>query len=651
MANWQILKAAIADVIKTNGNQEITGQVLQNVLNNIISNLGANAAFAGIATPKTNPGTPDQNVFYLASEPGVYGNFGGIELKDQVSLFTNENGNWLKHDLGIATSAKVSEVEQTFSKYLLSSNIDVIKAVEEIYIPKEIYDKYEQVVLFNLGKLLNGSITVQIYGINADGSNEKIVDGYYNSFEIAEKYSENGCSYIIDMTNLDQTAGTYQNVKIPIKKTATIIENSPRIAYKLGLLKVNNANNADKSKLSDKSSISDYHNKFLSPETDNYDVIKAVKEIYIPKEVYESYPNGVVLWNIGKLRSGSIVVQIYGIKENGSNEKIISTIYSDFVLAEEYTEKCSIVIDLSNLNQTAGKYQNIKIPLRKDVTIKELSPIILRNTSNNQWFGKKVLWLGTSVPYGQYATKSYALEAANKLGFTLINTSMPGQRIHGYKNEEFNIIMGGNGTTESPTNQYATCMSKEEYTIAKNAGVSTAEIASGPVAWEPNKGGSSYNRTWENIFVEENKNVDLWVFDVVPNNTNFDTTDWSAFDKSKWEYTDGSDFSEHRYTFIGALLFLLNKMYELNPKARCVFILGSSFRYSEGKSNLEFIKSVWNIPIIDMWGKINTALPSLKYLYSEYPGVNGGDTINMHPSTFAHEKIGNILANELLLIS
>ena len=166
-----------------------------------------------------------------------------------------------------------------------------------------------------------------------------------------------------------------------------------------------------------------------------------------------------------------------------------------------------------------------------------MSPIIYRKTtSTNHWYGKKVLWLGTSVPYGQYATKSYALEAANKLGFTLINTSMPGQRIHGYKNEEFNIIMGGNGTTESPTSQYATCMSKEEYIIAKDSGVSTAEIVSDPVAWKPNDGGSSYTRTWENIFVEENKDVELWVFDVVPNNTNFDTTDWSAFDKSKWKY-------------------------------------------------------------------------------------------------------------------
>ena len=54
MANWSVLKAAIANAIKTNGNQEITGQVLQNALNNIVSTVGENATFAGIATPTTN---------------------------------------------------------------------------------------------------------------------------------------------------------------------------------------------------------------------------------------------------------------------------------------------------------------------------------------------------------------------------------------------------------------------------------------------------------------------------------------------------------------------------------------------------------------------------------------------------------------------
>lgn len=111
MGNYKQLKQAVSNVIKSNGNQEITGAIMQNALLTIISTVGDNATFAGIATPTTNPGTPDQNVFYIASEPGVYSNFGGVELTDQVFIFTNKNGNWVKQDCGIATSAKVSELE------------------------------------------------------------------------------------------------------------------------------------------------------------------------------------------------------------------------------------------------------------------------------------------------------------------------------------------------------------------------------------------------------------------------------------------------------------------------------------------------------------------------------------------------------------
>lgn len=111
MGNYEQLKQAVSDVIKTNGNQEITGQVLQNTLKTLISQIGANATFAGIATPDTNPGTPDQNIFYLAAQPGVYSNFGGVELTDQVLIFTNKNGIWVKNNSGIAISEKVVKLE------------------------------------------------------------------------------------------------------------------------------------------------------------------------------------------------------------------------------------------------------------------------------------------------------------------------------------------------------------------------------------------------------------------------------------------------------------------------------------------------------------------------------------------------------------
>lgn len=135
MGNYEQLKQAISDVIKMNGNQEITGTIMQNSLLTIISTVGDNSTFAGIATPTTNPGTPDQNVFYLASEPGIYTNFGGAELTDQVVIFTNKNGNWEKQNSGIATKAKVSELET-----LLEKKID-INTGEGESVPTNLYFK------------------------------------------------------------------------------------------------------------------------------------------------------------------------------------------------------------------------------------------------------------------------------------------------------------------------------------------------------------------------------------------------------------------------------------------------------------------------------------------------------------------------------
>lgn len=102
MGNYEELKTAVAAVIKQNGNEEITGQIMQNTLLSMISNIGANSTFAGVATPETAPGTPDQNVFYLAGTPGVYANFGGYELKQGIVMFTNASGAFTAVDLGLS---------------------------------------------------------------------------------------------------------------------------------------------------------------------------------------------------------------------------------------------------------------------------------------------------------------------------------------------------------------------------------------------------------------------------------------------------------------------------------------------------------------------------------------------------------------------
>lgn len=110
MANYSTLIAAIQNVIKTNGTNAITGAILQSSLLSMISSLGAGYQFAGVAEPSTNPGTPDQNVFYIGGE-GTYSNFGGhIVPAGYLGVFVF-NGSWTKSNI------KLSEEIKTPVKY------------------------------------------------------------------------------------------------------------------------------------------------------------------------------------------------------------------------------------------------------------------------------------------------------------------------------------------------------------------------------------------------------------------------------------------------------------------------------------------------------------------------------------------------------
>ena len=110
MANWSTLKAAIAQIIKTNNNQEITGANMQSVLNNIIDNVGENATYAGIATPSTNPGVPDGNVFYIASEAGTYSNFNNLVLDaGNIGIFVYKS-SWKLDKIPVLNSNEIAQI-------------------------------------------------------------------------------------------------------------------------------------------------------------------------------------------------------------------------------------------------------------------------------------------------------------------------------------------------------------------------------------------------------------------------------------------------------------------------------------------------------------------------------------------------------------
>ena len=201
MGNYEQLKQAVSDVIKTNGNQEITGAIMQNALLSIISTVGSNATFAGIATPETNPGPPDQNVFYIATENGIYSNFGGITIQDEVVIFSNKNGSWRKNVTGIAASNNLLQIEKEFENVKISTQGVIINS-DGITpnLSKYVWADVKLPLFANVEYLLNisGNLTLdssavspyyQIVGTNLQ-SQESIIDTYISKQTFVEENVE-----------------------------------------------------------------------------------------------------------------------------------------------------------------------------------------------------------------------------------------------------------------------------------------------------------------------------------------------------------------------------------------------------------------------------------------------------------------------------
>jgi hypothetical protein len=247
--------------------------------------------------------------------------------------------------------------------------------------------------------------------------------------------------------------------------------------------------------------------------------------------------------------------------------------------------------------------------------------------------------MGTSVPYGSGATTSYVKILEDALQFNLVPAVIPGEALHAQYDSDSGLWY--------PLTYGSTCLSKSEYVAAKAAGLTGITIQDAPVTpWVPGGDWQHYNnyyRAYDNVLTAENADAELWVLDVVPNNTNFALDDFNAFDFTNWKYSDDSSFASHRGTFLGALLFLINEIYTLNANARILLFLGSAFAYSDGKSNFEKLTAK-GVELVDIWGDVNLLKPSLAVIKQQ----GGSDS---HPSTFGHEVLGKRLIGRMLSVS
>lgn len=221
MGNYEQLKRIVSSAIKANGNQEISGAILQNSLLSIISTIGANATFAGIATPTTNPGTPDQNIFYIAYENGIYSNFGGVTLDGEVAIFSNEDGSWKKKQTEIASSKSIEDLKNNTLKNSVS--IDSINGKEvsvNISVNKTGTNRlYIQTIQGqNIKITINAPNTSRFLGIelsnelSTSGTDKKrLFWGTLNSEKIIETIAEKDYKYLlIELWTNEELSGTFE---------------------------------------------------------------------------------------------------------------------------------------------------------------------------------------------------------------------------------------------------------------------------------------------------------------------------------------------------------------------------------------------------------------------------------------------------------
>lgn len=169
MANNQILKDAIAAVIKTNGNNEITGQLMQEALFSIINQFGSGAVFAGVAKPDTVPINGDVVAFYLATEQGTYVNFGGyVKANNDLVVLTNKSGVYTYEDLLKAPIANKTDVsayayvkEEYVTQFLVETaiaptirvnGVDVTDEIEKKVILKKLDQCFKAIKCFDLAQ-------------------------------------------------------------------------------------------------------------------------------------------------------------------------------------------------------------------------------------------------------------------------------------------------------------------------------------------------------------------------------------------------------------------------------------------------------------------------------------------------------------------
>ena len=208
MSNYNNLKTSIDANIKQNGNQEITGPILNSVLNQMVNILGTGYQFAGVATldPATEPGTPDAKVFYIANGKGTYTNFGGLEVTEDDVVVLYWDSAWHKVATGIASQAKLTELNSDFKAYETKNDSDIQSL-------KGIDDRMKLLLGYNAARSVI-NLELGISGKYVKCESRSAVAN--SSFAISKPFAVDACSELLIKTGFNPSDSSHAALDLTV---------------------------------------------------------------------------------------------------------------------------------------------------------------------------------------------------------------------------------------------------------------------------------------------------------------------------------------------------------------------------------------------------------------------------------------------------
>ena len=176
-------------------NEAIVPSKLSTDIQSLISNLSKTATFAGIATPTTNPSTPDGLVFYIANGKGTYTNFGGINVTEDDVVILYYDTVWHKNTTGIASNDKLISLYKNISGF---SQKEVSE--EGLYLCNEKGEVLLRLDILDTKNPIGDNIISYITKyVKKEIISPCIEDGFYicnEKGEVIAQYKDNGWKFI-----------------------------------------------------------------------------------------------------------------------------------------------------------------------------------------------------------------------------------------------------------------------------------------------------------------------------------------------------------------------------------------------------------------------------------------------------------------------